>query len=272
MRTGCDSWQRGDMPAPVHSAGIRRGAKSLALLLFGLAVLPLWAADERLPARPPELVYGYPEQPPRAFTNSEGVADGHYPKLLRVLLARAGIPWRAVSYPAPRLMKNLQTGETNFSILVKNPLLDECCLYSRTNVWHDELRVYSVGNKPPIRKREDLAGKRIITIAGFSYGGLYTYLADPANQIQSNPAKTHHAAFEMLDAGRGDYLLDYAEAAVAEGLKKHPIENVRGDVLDVVQMYLVISKSYPDAAGVLKRLESIYESIRAEDTRRELTK
>lgn len=76
------------------------------------------------------------------------------------------------------------------------------------------------------------------------------FLSDPGNRIQNSPAKTHEAAFEMLDAGRGDYLLDYSEAAVAEGLKKHPIENVRGDVLDVVQMYLVISKSYPDAAGI----------------------
>lgn len=225
------------------------------------------------PQRPfPVLKYGYPEQPPRAFTNSKGEADGYYPKLLRVLLSRAGIPWQSGSYPARRLMINLGTGEINFSILVKNPLLDKCCLYGSKPVWFDELRAYYISSKPPVRKKEDLVGKRIITLAGFSYGGLISFIEDPENRIENHPAQSHEAAFEMLDAGRADYVLDYAEPASAEGLAKHPVANLRSDVLDTVHMYFVLSRDYPNAHAVLDRLEAIYQKMREEDPKRELTR
>lgn len=241
----------------------------VAVLLLGA---PPATTAEPPQATPPVLKYGYPEQPPRAFTNSKGEADGYYPKLLRVLLPRAGIPWQSGSYPAKRLMVNLGSGETNFSILVKNPLLDKCCLYGNKPVWFDELRVYHVGDKPPVRKREDLIGKRIITLAGFAYGGLISFIDDPDNRIENHPAQSHQAAFEMLDASRADYVLDYAEPAVAEGLAKHPVANLRSEVLDTVHMYFVLSRDYPNARAVLDRLEAIYQKMREEDPKRELTR
>ena len=68
-------------------------------------------------------------------------------------------------------------------------------------------------NKPLAKSKEDLIGKHIITIGGYSYGGLRKFISDPANNIVSEPAKTHKAAFEMLVDSRADYLVDYASAA-----------------------------------------------------------
>lgn len=242
-----------------------------AAILSSLALFP--AAPALAQQKPPLLLkYGYPEQPPRAFTNSQGEPDGYYPRLLKILLGRADMQWQGASYPAKRLMINLDSGETNFSILVKNPVLEKCCLYGSKPVWFDELRAYYVGNKPALRKREDLVGKRIITLAGFAYGGLITFIEDPANRIENNPAQSHQAAFEMLDAGRADYLLDYAEPAASEGLAKHPVANLRSEVLDTVHMYFVLSRSYPNARAVLDRLDTLYQKMREEDPRREYTR
>jgi polar amino acid transport system substrate-binding protein len=239
------------------------------MVCFAIAVfwtLPLHARSF------PELEYGYPEQPPRAFTNAQGRPDGHYPRLLKVLLERAGIAWHAASYPAPRLMKNLQTGETNFSILVRNKILDECCLYSATPVWFDELRAYWTGDKPPIRSKADLTGKNIIILSGFSYGGLINYLKDPANKIVLNPAESHEAAFAMLDAGRADYVLDYAEPAEQDALAKAPVKGLQSGIVDTVHMYLVLNKSYPDAAQTMKYLEMQFQKLWDEDTAAAYTK
>lgn len=257
---------------------LRCGARRLTVAylvafacLTAIGAAPASAAQP-VTGSPTELRYGYPEQPPRAFTNAKGEPDGYYPRLLRVLLERAGIPWRADSYPAKRLMINLGTGDTNFSILVRNPELEQCCIYGSKPVWFDQLRAYYVGDKPPLLRREDLAGKRVITLAGFAYGGLIQYINDPANRVANHPAQSHQAAFEMLSTGRADYLLDYAEPANSEGLAKHPIPQIRSSVLDTVHMYFVISRRYPDAENVLQRLESIYQRMREEDPKRELTR
>jgi len=209
--------------------------------------------------------YGYPEQPPRAYTDANGQAAGFYPRLLDVIFTRAALRWHAVSLPAPRLMKNLQSGETPFSILVKNSELEECCFYSEQPVWYDDVIVYSVGDKPEVRKIEDLAGKDIITLSGYSYGGMVSFFNDPKNRIRNNAAATHEAAFIMLEAGRADYLIDYAEVAASEGLARHPVVNLRQSVLARVYMYFVLSKSFPNAAAFMRRMEALYSALYRED-------
>jgi ABC-type amino acid transport substrate-binding protein len=239
---------------------------ALALCAAMLSSAPVRAADK------PMLEYGYPEQPPRVFTRGDGQPDGHYPRLLKVLLERAGLEWRANPLPAARLMKSLDSGETNFSILVKNPLLDACCLYGTQPIWYDELTVFSAGDTAPVTSKEDLIGKDLIVIAGYSYGGLISFLKDPANRINLNPAESHAAAFAMLDAGRAPYLLNYAEPAIAEGLMKHHVADLKKSPISRIDMYLVLRKAYPDAPAVIERLENLYRALYAEDSERRYTK
>lgn len=241
------------------------------LLLQAFAITPASATDSG--GGPyPEIEWGYPDQPPRAFTNAKGETDGHFARLLRELLGRAGMSWHGARYPAPRLMQNLQQGATNFSILVKNPILDECCIYSREPIWYDDLTAYHIGDKPSIRRKDDLVGKKVITMAGFSYGGLVSFLNDPANKITTLPAKTHQSAFAMLEAGRADYVLDYSEVAESEALKNKIIADLHHDVIERIHMYLVIAKSYPNAQAVLNRLEGLYAALYADDVKRDYTK
>lgn len=208
-----------------------------------------------------ELEYAFPDQ--SVWTtrlNSQGQPDNPLLRLAGVLFAKAGIPWHGKAYPASRMFEYLRNGTAEFSMLVNAPALQECCLFGRQPMASAEIRVYRIGNKPAVHRREDLAGKRIITIRGYSYGGLLSYIDDARNDVDNEVALKHDAAFAMLAAGRADYVLDYAGPA-AEVLAEHPISGLQSDFLSRQEIYLVLSRGYPDAAGVMARLEAIADTL-----------
>lgn len=232
--------------------------RALKLLVVAGFCLP-WTAYAQ--SHPP-LEYGYPEQTARVFTTAQLQPDGNVPGFLTELLDRAGIPWHSTSYPAARLMRNLQSGETQLGLLVRNSLLNECCLYSKTSFWRDDLRVYWQGDKPAIVNRDDLKGKSVVGLAGFSYGGVVDFLKNPANGIDYSTAESHDSAFAMLKAGRADYLLDYSEPAEKEALIRTPLPNLHHATIDVLNVYLVLNKNYPQAQATMDMLERLHAELR----------
>lgn len=212
-------------------------------------------------AQPPGIEYAYPDQSvwTTRLTN-QGEPDNPLLRLAAVLFAKAGIPWHGKSYPASRMFEYLRNGTAQFSMLVNAPTLRECCLLGRQAMATAEIRVYRSHDKPAIRAKEDLAGKRIITIRGYSYGGLLGFFNDAANAIDNEVALKHDAAFAMLQAGRADYVVDYAGPA-AEVLAAHPIRDLQSDFLSRQEVYLVLSRAYPDAEQVMARMEAIAETL-----------
>ena len=218
---------------------------------------------------PDEIEYGYPEQSIFAASiNAKGQPDSPMNRLAEVLMERAGIPMRAVAYPATRMFNNLQNGTTSFSILVKATALEGCCLLSRQPVYSTELNVYFIGDKPPVKSKEDLIGKSVITIRGYSYAGLLKYISDPANKVTNETAGTHRAAFEMLRAGRADYVIDYASAA-GDILAESPIDRLRTNPIDKLDIHLVLAKTYPGAEKLMVRLEEIVKTLNVNDVIKE---
>ncbi|WP_448191019.1 substrate-binding periplasmic protein [Azospirillum sp. sgz301742] len=212
-------------------------------------------------AGPLEIEYAYPDQ--SVWTtrlNERGKPDNPLLRVAAVLFTKAGIPWHGKDYPAARMFTYLRDGTAQFSMLVKAPALQECCLLSKNPVTSSEIRVYRAADKPPILSNEDLAGKRVITIRGYSYGGLLNFITDPRNAVTNHSAIKHDAAFSMLEAGRGDYLLDYTGPAT-EVLAAHPIAGIQSDVLSRQDVFLVLSRSYPEAQVVLSRLEAIMATL-----------
>ena len=246
-------------PRPRYRVGTRLHV--VFALLAWVAVC--WTPARQVYAAPvsPEIEYVFPEQ--SVWTtklNDRGEPENPLLRLAAVLFGRAGLPWHAKAYPAARMFTHLQDGTAQFSILVDSQALWACCLRSKSPVAGTELRVYRVGDKPPILRGEDLAGKRIITIRGYTYGGLLDFIADRKNGVANNPTMKHETAFAMLDAGRADYLLDYTGPA-SEVLAEHPIDGLHSDTLSHLDVYLVLSKSYPDAEGVMARLEAIAATL-----------
>lgn len=241
---------------PATAITLQTGGKWLCTLILALAQ----TAFAQTPPRP-EIEYASPDQ--SVWTtrlNQRGEPDNPLLSLAAALFERAGIPWRANSYPAKRMFSYLQDGTAQFSMLVKAPALSECCLLSRKPVATAEIRVFHHADKAPIRKRDDLIGKSVITILGYSYGGLRAYIADEHHRVANSAAPTHATAFRMLVLGRADYVIDYAGPA-AEVLAAEPLADVRSEVIDRQDVYLVLAKSYPDATNVMARLEAIAATL-----------
>lgn len=205
----------------------------------------------------PEIEYASPDQSIwTTRTDRHGQPDNPLFRVAEQLFAKAGIPWRGRTYPAARMFKYLQDGSAQFSMLVKAPALQECCLLSRKPVAVAEVRAYRFADKAPIRHPDDLVGKSVITVHGYSYGGLLGFIGDERNRIQNNAALTHATAFKMLARGRADYVIDYSGPA-GEVLAAEPLHGLQSETLAQQEVFLVLSRSYPDAQNVMVRLEAI---------------
>jgi polar amino acid transport system substrate-binding protein len=240
----------------------------LASLVLAWATFP----GASVAAEPRILEYSYPDQ--SVWTtrmDAKGEPDNPLLRLATRLFQEAGITWRARGLPAARLFDHLRDGQTDFSMLVKGPALEKCCLISKQPVAGTELRVYRRKGLAPIAAKEDLAGKEVITVHGYSYGGILAFIKDPANKVGNNGTVSHESAFAMLERGRADYLLDYAGPA-QEVLADHPINDLEFDVIDRLNVHLILSPNYPDAKAVMARLEAIADTLRVDGVSRPVLK
>ena len=247
--------------------GISR-LRMLPIMVVAALLPPLWAEPSGAWAQSPpkEIEYAFPQ--PSVWTtrlDPHGDPDNPLLPFVAALFDQVGIPWHAKSYPTPRMFENLQTGVSEFALLVNAPSLQTCCLIGKHAVATAEVRVYWLPSAVPIRTIEDLVGKDVITISGYSYASLMSVIKDPANRITSHPAKSHDAAFAMLGHERADYLLDY-EGPASETLAAHPISGIKSQILDHLDVYLVLARSYPNAEAVLEKLESAAVRLRADST------
>lgn len=211
--------------------------------------------------RPQAIEYVYPNQSVwTTKTNASGVLENPLLNLAEALFTKLDTKWIAKPYPANRMFERLEAGISNFSMLVQAPRLKESCLFSKTPIISTELRVYRTAKSSRIGDKEDLKGKKIITIRGYSYGAIGKYLKDATNNIVTFEALLHKSAFEMLANGRADYLLDYTGPS-EEILEESPIPGVSSDVLKKLGVFFVLSKFYPDAEKMMDAMERAVDTI-----------
>ena len=102
-------------------------------------------AQTQEPVAAAEIEYAYPNQSVWTTRRDEwGEPDNPLLRLAAVLFTKAGVPWHGKAYPAGRLFEHLRNGTAEFSMLVKAPVLQECCLVSQRPVAKTELRIYRV--------------------------------------------------------------------------------------------------------------------------------
>ncbi|MFL0803124.1 MAG: hypothetical protein K6L81_05365 [Agarilytica sp.] len=206
------------------------------------------------------LTYVHPEPPVLTQFDEAGKPYDPILKKIEAMLKQAGIPWHDAPVPVYRMYSYLETKPEYFSILIKTPYIEECCITSKLPVFLLELGVYRKPNTPPVSTLQELADKSIITIEDYNYGAARPFISDKKNNLIIYPAKTHHSAYSMLKADRAHYLLDYRGPAdkIKEEKEKHGIQY---DVLEKLKLYLIFNKDYPDVENIIRKLEGISEAL-----------
>ncbi|WP_435607337.1 substrate-binding periplasmic protein [Pseudomonas knackmussii] len=220
---------------------------------------------------PQQLDVGYYEFPPYIFTDDDGSTQGLGAELVRKLLRQAGYRAELHSLPSARLYQSLQDGSIQvWAGAPGKPELADSTLECAHTLGHVELNLYRLATRPAPRLPQDLVGKRIILISGYSYWRPATELLDdPALKLEVHRTSTHAAALQMLLRDRGDYLLDY-QAPVEQARRDAGMPPLAATALFRLPLKLILSRRTPDAEQLRQRLDHAYEELHSAGERLEL--
>ncbi|HLA36534.1 MAG TPA: transporter substrate-binding domain-containing protein [Rhodocyclaceae bacterium] len=197
--------------------------------------------------------------------NESKVTGGYFIDFLKTLLTRAGVEHEFKGYPPKRLYTNVGEGTVKIWMgPVGVPEFEGKVLVSPKQISEINMEVYTMGAADTLPKSiDDFKGKSVITVRGYTYGGMIAALNDPKNNIKVEVANTHEAAFQMLQAGRAAFLLDYIEPAT-ETLAKLKFPSVNKRSLKTLPVFIMVSKTVPDAQAIMDKIMKTYETMNLE--------
>ncbi|MFL0798990.1 MAG: transporter substrate-binding domain-containing protein [Agarilytica sp.] len=204
---------------------------------------------------------GYVEFEPYYYTDSNGEVKGHLVDLGDRLAKHAGFTLEYQSYPVKRLAKYVVSGEVD--IFFGMPTLtsfSEGALISSMAIDQIQLQAYTLSPMPPINKKEDLKGKRILILRGYSYGDWIHYIKDPKNNIDFRIADTHKQALRMLVRRDIDYLLDY-KLPINHAARKLNLPDLHSNNIITFGPHMMVSKKTKNAKEVMEKLEAAFEEL-----------
>lgn len=195
---------------------------------------------------------------PPFYTVQDQRLGGSLLDLMEQIAARAGYEYQINGYPSRRLYRLIAEGKVDLFIGIKGvKAYDDKVLFSTMPITSIELRGYA--NKP----LENFSGhgKRVITLAGYAYGGLReSILNNPAHSITLIETFSHASALAMLNAGRGDLLLNYS-GPMNRYLGATKTRELYYQPINRLELFLIIPKSIPNAPQLLTSLEEAYRLL-----------
>lgn len=208
------------------------------------------------------LKIAYIEFPPVTFSNTRGQPDGYIMEILTQVAKDAGFHFSVRPYPTKRLIQNMINGDADLFVGVSSLIqLKEHIIVGSETITNIYFRSYYFGDFGPISKKQDLRGKRVIIMRGYSYNGWANYIKNPKNNIEYFEADSHSQGLDALKSGRGDVLLDY-QGPAALALKETDITNLKQGNAFSQPLYFVVSKKTPNAEQVAKRLDETFARLK----------
>lgn len=205
-----------------------------------------------------EIKAGIINFPPFFIARPDQTFSGIYLDIMEKTLQHANIKYHIDAYPTKRLYHNLKNGNTELFLGIKgSPEYDDHVLYSEAEISQIQMRIYAIGNIPLPSRKEDINNHRIITLRGYSYGGLISYFTDPKNNINVTSTSSHRSSFLMLKDRRADYVINYKHPSNA-ALKNLDIPGLKYSSFYNAKIYFIVSKKLPNAKEILNKLEQAY--------------
>ncbi|WP_417841412.1 substrate-binding periplasmic protein [Terasakiella sp.] len=187
------------------------------------------------------------------YSQAEGILVDHANQALK----EAGLVAKYEISSAALLIERLGKGELDAGMLIRHPALLDKAFYSKNPINQIQLVAYRYGSIPALSGIEDLSGKRVLTIAGYGYGGTLKKLSEKGIEPTYITARNIEQAFVMLAAKRADYFLTYLKPA--EMFRKNktatqPAKELVADKLSSFNVYWVVSKASENAEMIMKNL------------------
>lgn len=212
------------------------------------------------------LSFAYLDFPPISYTNEKGEAQGYMAHRMMKTLETAGYSWHARPFPAKRLARSLIEGKVDlWATTTDHRWIEEHTFIGSTPLTTITLSACMKDNLPPIKKKEDLVGKTVIVMRGYSYADWGDFIHDAANDITLLTTDSHEQALLALNFGRGDYLLGYYEP-IKKAWDKLPVKGARCEVLEEFSLYLIASKKLKNAQEILHSIEKAYLELEQSGT------
>ncbi|MEC7376456.1 MAG: transporter substrate-binding domain-containing protein [Pseudomonadota bacterium] len=208
-------------------------------------------------AEAPILRVAYLEFPPITYQASDGQPAGSFIELTRKVAIEAGYQPEFIYLPVSRVYLYLINGLIDVWPGVTDvPVLAGNVLESWVSPAPVHLSAWYLEGVPPLTHFEQLLGKRVIVIGGYTYAGLLGWLeANP--DIRITEAPNHRSAVDMLKRRRGDYLLDYRQP-VREVLVSGADDGLRESEVRTRDLAWIFSLAHPRAALMRDEFDDAY--------------
>lgn len=229
----------------------------LILLVFGLSGF--------CHAQQPVVVVGYYDFPPSVSTSPEGRAEGPLVDLLTRLLQRAGYAAEFRGLPIARLYNDMREGRVDlWAGAPAKPELAGYVLESDRPLSEVRLNLYYRPDTPPPNVRDELGGKVVIMLSGYSYWPrTRELLFDPTRKVQELRTNHRASALALLLRKRGDYLLDY-QLPMEKTIRDAGLSPLPHVTLEALPIRLIVSRKSDNAEVLLQRLDAAFDQMRAE--------
>ena len=235
-----------------------------AFLQLGVALLCSLSAGAMADTVSPRVLnIGYYEFAPAIYTDAHGTARGELAELTRRVARQAGYEARFRPLPSARLYAALENGSIDLWPGAQGkPELAAHTLEGRHTLSQINLNLYHRAGTPVPRIPDDLAGKALILIGGYSYWpNINAILENPALDLRLLRTSNHLSALEMLRRKRGDYLLDY-QIPVEQARQRLNMEELPYLRLTQVPIHFIVSRHTQDAEAIVDALDQAYETLR----------
>jgi polar amino acid transport system substrate-binding protein len=230
---------------------------SVRVILLLMAALASATAGAQAGAGLKTLRVAYLEFPPISYQAADGTPAGSFIELTRKVAREAGYRPDFIFLPVSRVYLYLTNGAIDvWPGVTEVPSLEDEVLESWVSPFPVQLSAWYREGMPPLEHFDQLQGKRVIVINGYTYGGLKGWL-ERNGGIRITEAPNHRSAVDMLKRSRGDYLLDY-RAPVQEILKEPSSSVIRESEVRTRNTAWVFSLASPRAALLRNEFDDAY--------------
>lgn len=205
--------------------------------------------------------------------DESGQVVGKVVTLVSKLLTEAGYQMEAALLPAARIWQGLESGSVHaWPGILNKPVLDEHTLLTERNLGVVGISLYYLPGTLPPRWPDDLRNRSVITITNFTYtSDIWEVLNDPARNLAINRTSSHEGGLQMLQRGRGDYLLNYP-AQVEPVFQKLNMEMLPSISLAEMPMRMVLSRHSGFAEQLRSDLDAAFDRLAEEGVELDVTR